>query len=91
MSDAVFHAPHRVAEGRIDDERDRREQHQDGQVRVVLLHQHDELRRHRRAAEIGQPEREKVLAPDMHRAQPLLDRDDNRDEAGIEKKEDGRE
>ena len=62
MSDAVLHAPHRMPEGGIDDQRDRREQQQHGQVRVPLLHQHDKLRRDRCAAEIRQPEREEDLA-----------------------------
>ena len=51
------------------------QEHQGEHVRMTGLHQHHEQRGDGGAAEIRQPQAEKVLAPDRQRADPLFERD----------------
>ena len=48
------------------------------------VYQRDQQRRHTRAAEIGQPQRQEVPAPDCQRRRPPIERDGADDQPGVQ-------
>ena len=84
MVQAFVGAIERRTVGKVQHRNERQDQHQRAEIDHLRDgHQHEDAGQ-RRAAEVGQPQRREVFAPDCERLGPSFERDRRRHQSGVE-------